>query len=34
VIGRERVEGEDVGLGFFEHGNDLAEPAVEVCDGF
>jgi hypothetical protein len=34
VAGRERVEGEDVGLGVFEHRGDLAEPAVEVGDGF
>ena len=31
---RERVEGEDVGPGVLEHGRDLAEPAVEVRDGF
>jgi len=29
-----RVEGEDLGLGVFEHRRDLPEPAIEVCDGF
>ena len=34
VRGRERVEGQDVGLGVLEHRGDLAEPAVEVRDRF
>ena len=34
VIGRERVEGEDVVLGVFEHRRDLAQAPVEVRDGF
>jgi hypothetical protein len=32
VVGRERVEREDLGLGVFEHGGDLAHPPVEVGD--
>jgi hypothetical protein len=32
VRARERVEGQDVGFGVFEHGRDPAEPAVEVRD--
>ena len=34
VRGRERVEGEDVGLGVLEHRRDLAQPAIEVGDRF
>jgi hypothetical protein len=34
VRGRERVEGEGVGLGVLEHARDLAEPAVEMRDRF
>jgi hypothetical protein len=34
VVGRERVAGEDVGLGVFEHGRDLGEAPVEVRDRF
>jgi hypothetical protein len=34
VISRERVEGEDVGLGVFEHGRDLAQAPVEMRDRF
>ena len=34
VRGRERVEGQEVGLGVFEHRRDLAEPAVEMRDRF
>jgi hypothetical protein len=34
VAGRERVEGQDVGFGVFEHRGDLAHPAVQVRDGF
>ena len=34
MVGGERVEGEDVGLGVLEHGRDLAHPAVEMRDGF
>lgn len=34
MVGWERVEGQDVGLGVFEHPRDLAHPAVEVRDGF
>ena len=34
VVGRERVEREDVGLGVFEHRGDLAHAPVEVRDGF
>jgi hypothetical protein len=32
VTRRERVEGEDVGLGVFEHRGDLGDAAVEVRD--
>jgi hypothetical protein len=34
VVGRERVEGEDVGLGILQQCGDLGEPPVEVRDGF
>jgi hypothetical protein len=34
VAGRERVKGQDVRLGVFEHRRDLAHPAFEVPDGF
>ena len=34
VAGRERVERQDVGLGVFEHGGDLAYPAVQMRDRF
>jgi hypothetical protein len=30
---RERVEGQDVGLGLLEHRGDLAHPAVQMRDG-
>jgi hypothetical protein len=29
---RKRVEGQDVGLGVFEHRGDLGDPAIEVRD--
>jgi hypothetical protein len=34
VRARERVDGQDVGLGVLEQRRDLAEPAVQVRDRF